>query len=427
MYRVIITNDGIETTIHWQGFGSPKVQSGTIQQGINVADTFNFTVIPNNVGYSSIYPLTTLIKVINTKTNTIEFDGRVLSPTSDMDTSGMFHKSFVCESELGYLNDSNQRFGTYTDASVSAFLQAIITNHNNDVIGDEIDKRFTLGIVEITPAVDLNTYYLEYENTMDVLFDKLINVYGGELRVRKENNIRYLDYLIEVGEVKETEIRLAKNLTSLKQDIDPMQIITRLVPLGATIESEEETDAPQPRVTVESVNGGKDYILDAEALTTFGSVTKSETWDDVTDPAILLQLGEDFLSNNNKVKMQYSLTALDLSLLDIDASEFNNGNYHRVVNEVMKIDESLRIVERTVDIINAQTKSLTIGDVFKTTSQYNVEIKRANRNVVVLQNTVSNQGSAISALSNSTNTALQTINLAIDDLTARVEALEGGA
>lgn len=391
----------MEIVIHHPAFNDLKVQSGQIKQGINVADSFSFTILPNNPGYSFIRPLKTLITVENLKTGKIEFDGRILMPTESMSESGAFAKSFVCESELGYLNDSCQRHGEYHNISVRDFLQVIIDNHNADVADDPIDKTFQVGIVTVTDPNDSLYRYLGYENTFDTIDDKLISRLGGELRVRKEEGVRYLDYLAVEKVVKPTEIRLAKNLKSISKEVDPSEIITRLIPLGETIESENEeaTDASKARVTIESVNNGKDYIVDYEAEQALGTVVvKSHVWDDITQPAILKTRGEQFLRENNRVKIKYTLTALDLFLIGLDTDSFEVGYYYPVVNPVMGINENLRVIGKTIDITKQTQNDLTVGDIFKKASQYQSDTNKSAQKVVDLQNTVNRQSQTIAAL-----------------------------
>lgn len=401
MYKVTIKKDGEETIIHSPHFGNVKVSEGKVKQAINIPDGFNFTVIPSNPGYTLIRPLQTLIEVENTQTGKVEFDGRILMPTETMSDSGTFSKSFVCESELSFLNDSSQRHGEYHDITVRDFLQVIIDNHNADVAEDEIDKQFSLGIVDVGDEEKLYRY-LGYEKTLDTIKDKLINRLGGELRVRKENGVRYLDYLQIIGEKKSTEIRLAKNLKSITKEIDLTDIITRLVPLGKTIESEDEgsTDASQARVTIESVNGGRDYLIDEAMEKAIGTVIVGvETWDDVSVPSILKSRGEQYIQENNRPKSQHKVSALDLSLLKIDPDEFEVGNWHPVINKIMNIDEDLRIIGKTIDIINPENNDLTVGDKFKTASEYQHEMNQSQKSVIDLKNTVERQNSKIGVLS----------------------------
>lgn len=402
MYKVTIKNGNEETVIHHPYFNHIKLTSGQIKTGINIADGFSFSILPNNPGYNLLRPLKTLITVHNMKTNKTEFDGRILMPTESMEDNGALIKSFICESELGYLNDSCQRHGEYHDITIKQFLEVIIANHNKDVKSDEIDKTFVVGNVTVTNSTDNLYRYLGYESTFDTIDDKLLSRLGGELVVRKEKGIRYLDYLASSGEVKTTEIRLAKNLKSIQKEVDPSEIITRLIPLGATIESEDETatDASQARITIESVNGGKDFIVDEEAEKTLGtSVTRSVSWDDITQPANLLSTGRAYLKENNRVKVKYSVSALDLSLIGLDTDSFDARNYYPVINPVMGINESLRVVEKTTDIIDPKSNSLSFGDQFKTASQYQNEANKVQKNVVELQNTISRQTNKIGSIS----------------------------
>jgi hypothetical protein len=419
MYKVSIINNGVETVIHHPAFGLPKLQSGEIKQGINVADSFTFTILPNNPGYNLIFPLKTLIKVLNLKTGKYEFEGRVLIPTESMSELGATAKSFLCESELGFLNDSCQRHGEYHNISVRDFLAIIIENHNREVAGDDIDKTFVVGEVTVTDPNDALYRYLGYENTLDTIFDKLIDRLGGELRVRKENGVRYIDYLQQIGEVKSTEIRLAKNLKSITKEVDPQEVITRLVPLGVTIESEDEeaTDASPARLTIAEVNDGKDYLEDEEAKAIFGIVTKSNVWDDITEPNILKTRGQQYLQENNRVKVKYQIDALDLFLIGLDLEQFEIGNYYPVINPVMGINETLRVVEKTIDIINPNSNNITVGDLFKTASQIQHEAEKAKQNVVNLQTIITKQSKTITNL----KAELNTVNSAVENIERTLE------
>src|SRR5690606_156070 len=137
------------------------------------------------------------------------------------------------------------------------FLQVIIDNHNQQV---EPHKRFKLGEVTVTDNNDSLYRYLGYENTYATIKDKLIDRLGGYLVLREEENGMYLDYLESIGEYKDTPIQLKTNLKDMQREIDPLGVITRVIPLGARIESDDPdaTDASQARLTIEEVNNGID-------------------------------------------------------------------------------------------------------------------------------------------------------------------------
>lgn len=428
MYKVILINDGVETVVHHPAFNDLKLQSGVIRQGINVADSFNFTILPKNPGYNLIRPLTTLVKVENMLTGKIEFDGRILMPTESMSESGAFAKTYVCESELGYLNDSRQRHGEYHDLSVREFLEVIIENHNRDIDGDPIDKKFVVGNVTVSTGSGTVYRYLGYESTFDTIDDKLISRLGGELRIRREGGVRYLDYLVPEKIVKPVEIRLAKNLKSITKEVDPTEVITHLVPLGERLESDDPdaTDASQRRLTIESVNNGKDYLVDVQMKTALNGavIVKEMIWDDITVPSILKTRGQQYLQEHNRIKTKYTITQLDLFPLGLDVESIELGYYYPVINPVMGINEELRVIGKTIDIINPNRNELTFGDQFLTGAEYQVKANRSAAKVVELESIISRQLRTISALRNElgdVDGAVKDVQQAIEDMD--IEAL----
>lgn len=351
--------------------------TGTIKKGINVIDSFSFAIYPNNTAYSQLQQLKTKVRVFNEKTNKLEFIGRVLMTKPKMDSNGLLLTNVVCESELGYLMDSVTKYGEYHDISVRDFLQIIIENHNAQV---SEDKHFTVGKVEITGTL---YRYLGYEESLNAIKDKLIERLGGELSIRYENGVRYLDYLSETGVHTSTEIRLAKNLLTIEQEKDPTQVVPRIIPLGAKIEDSDE------RITIASVNDGVDYIDDVEAIETFGLVAKSVTWDDVNYPDILMRKAKEYQIANNRILKKHKIDAVDLSLINLDIDSYEVGNYYPVINPLMNINEELRVIEKTIVIESPEQSSLTIGDKFEDIKDYQLGMLKSAKSVEVLRGNIS--------------------------------------
>ncbi|PFL21657.1 lysin [Bacillus cereus] len=417
MYEVTIINDGKKTVIHYPHVDGIKLASGTIKKEINLIDSFNFSFYMNNPGFNKIRPLKTLIHIFNTRTQKYEFEGRVLGPNKNMDNSGLHSDSYECEGELGYLHDSVQKHLEFRGTPKELFTK-ILDYHNKQV---EENKRFKVGNVTVTNSTNNLYLYLSAEkDTFDTIKEKLIDKLGGELQIRKVNGVRFLDYLERIGEDKKDEIKISKNLISMSCDIDPTQIITRLTPLGARIESEEEgaTDASEARLTIESVNKGIPYLDDVEAIKEFGIQGGSITWDDVTLVENLLSKGKEWLKNQKTAHVQYQISAVDLSLIGLDINSFEPGNSHPVINPIMGIDERLRIVGKSLDINSPQDASLTIGDKLKTLNQYQSDMNASSQKVVELQQTVSRQSNKIGSLSTNLEQAeqeLQALKLAVED------------
>lgn len=391
MYEVKLINDDKETIINAVSthIDAPRI-TGTIKLGINTIDSFTFNIYKNNQGYDLIKSLKTKIEVINTKTNKVEFKGRVLLPKQKMSNLGLFTKTVVCESELGYLMDSTQRYGEYHNVTVREFLEIIIEQHNKQV---SEDKKFKVGQVTVTDNNDSLYRFIGYEKTFNTIQDKLIDRLGGELRIRYINGVRYLDYLEEIGSVSPTEIRLAKNLVTLEEEKDPTSIITRLVPLGSkktVIDDNGEEREIEERITVAEINNGLDYIDDIEAMEEFGIIEDTVTFDDVNIVENLLRKGQEYLKSNNKIRKSYSITALDLSLIGLDINSIDLYNYYKVSNSLMNIDEELRVIEKTIKIESPEDSTVQVGEKFDDIKKYQLSVSKTANEVKEVKNKLNN-------------------------------------
>ena len=410
MYEVKIINNKEETIINSVGASQyvPRI-TGSCKFGINTIDSFTFTIFPNNDGYNLIYPLKTLVEVKNLNTNNVEFEGRVLLQTPKMDNNGIIYKTVVCESYLGYLNDSVQSYETISGVSAEELFKKIINNHNSQV---ENSKKFIIGEIKIgASSSDNEDRYLNYEKTFDSINKNLIERFGGELRVRKAGDNIYIDYIKEIGEKKNTVIALANNLIAIEQEKDPSEIITRLIPVGAKLENSDE------RLTITNINGGINYVEDEEAIKEFGVIVDTVNFDDITEDIELLNKAKSYLKENNKIKKKYKIDALDLSTIDLNFDSFEVGNKYRVINPLMNIDEELRIIEKTLDINSPQNSSLTFGDKFEDIKDYQLGITKATKDLNTLRYNVT-------AATENVLTINRDLQKTVDSLMATNESLE---
>ena len=377
-----------------------KLIEGKVKNMVDGIDTFDFSFYQNNKGYGQIQPLKTQIEVVNTKTNDIIFKGRVYMPTDDMASDGLHSTSFVCQSEMGYLTDSVSRHVEWR-GSPRNLLTSILNWHNSQV---EEFKKFQLGVVEVTDPNDFQYLYLSAtRNTYDEIQDKIIDRLGGELSIRYENGVRYLDVLKRIGRRSTTVIKLGKNLRTLNRTVDATEVITRLTPLGARIESEDDnaTDASEERLTIASVNNGKPYI-DREDLFQYYTIKGgSVVWEDVNDPKILLAKGKEYMAKTQPVKTQYTLTAYDLHTIGKAPEEFKIGYDYHVMNPVMNLDNYLRCVELQIDIVSPQESSMVIGDKLSTIYDYQWITQNMKQQLTDLSNGFVNQSKRLSDIRNS--------------------------
>lgn len=354
MHTVTITNGTEKTTIHSDNLD--RISGGKVVKAINAVDSFTFTIYPDNAGYNKLKPLTTAVTVTDDSTGKDIFIGRMLKCPDSMDEQGLICKSVTCEGRLGWLYDSVQPYAEYKMVGVRTVLASFISRHNVQV-GD--DKHISVGQVTVT-ADNNYTYSVNWVSTMDAISEQLVGKFGGEIQLRDQDGKVYIDYLEHIGHGTDTKIELAVNLKTVSREVDETSVITRLYPLGA-----KATDS-EKRLTIGSVNSGKDYIEDSALVTKYGVISGTQTWDDVTQASILKTKATAYLKSANKAKTQYRITAVDLSTIDMNFEQFELGCWYRIVNPLMGIDEDLRIIGITINLDNPEQSELTFGDKFET-------------------------------------------------------------
>jgi phage-related protein len=354
MHTVTITNGVEKTTIHSDNLD--RISGGKIVKAVNAVDSFTFTIYPDNAGYNKLKPLTTSVTVTDDSTGKDIFIGRVLKCPDSMDEQGLICKSVTCEGRLGWLYDSVQPYAEYKVVGIRTVLASFISKHNTQV-GD--DKHISVGQVTVTGENNY-TYSVNWVSTMDAISEQLVGKFGGEIQLRDQGGKVYIDYLEHIGHGTDTKIELAVNLKTISREVDETSVITRLYPLGAKLTDSEK------RLTIGSVNSGKDYIEDSALVAKYGVISGTQTWDDVTQASILKTKATAFLKSANKAKKQYKITAVDLSTIDMNFEQFELGCWYRVVNPLMGIDEDLRIIGITINLDNPEQSELTFGDKFET-------------------------------------------------------------
>jgi len=359
MYVIEIENSGQKELLHDLNPDSlRKVTACKFEDDLQAVPTADITVNSQNPAYEKLHELTTLIRIINTHTEEVRFEGRILQISdSGMNESGVISKKLRCEGMLGCLCDTVQLYHHYENTEVRAFLTALLDYHNS-VMQDYSPERCIL--MGACTVYGTNSKTTAQRSTMDEIRENLISRLGGVMRVRRnEQNQLVLDYYPEedYGRICETRIELARNMKSLSSGTDMKSLITRLYPLGCQV-----NDETAERLTISSVNNGCPYLDDADAIQQYGIKCGSYVWDDVTLPENLLTKGQEYLLQCSQIKKSYQATVLDLSTIGKDADDFQAGNTYRFVNSLLNLDEYLKVMKITVDIFKPYQPVIEIGD-----------------------------------------------------------------
>ena len=328
-----------------------KIFSPSVELELNKTGSFDFTIYPDHPYFSRIQKLKSVITVF--QDDFMIFRGRPL----DEEVGWHNEKHIICEGELSYLLDSVQRPYDFT-GGILEFLSMLITNHNAQV---DAEKRFTLGNVTVT---DPNDYIvrsdIDYVNTWDVINQKLIDLLGGYIIVRHEDGINYLDYLAEINLLAPQSIQFGKNLLDLKRVRKGEDIATVIIPLGAKLNDEEgkETSA---RLTINAVNGGVDFLEDADAIAQFGTIVKTVIYDDVTDAENLKTKGRAYLSDSVNLWETIEMTAADLATVNKDITSFHLGTQVRAESTPHGLNQLFLVSKLSIKLLDPGANKMTLG------------------------------------------------------------------
>lgn len=329
--------------------------SPIVKIGENTAGSFEFSILPKHPHYEEVNELTSVITAYDGDEEI--FCGRVVEITKDLYN----RKKVICEGELAYFNDSIQRPARYQGLTVRGYLETLVNIHNQQVKNQGIDKTFKVGAVTVQDKNDYVYKYTNWESTLEVIKTDLLKTYGGYLRIRKENGVRYLDYLADYPNTNTQVIEFGSNLLDFTHDMVASDIVTAVIPLGARLEDVTEVEDLDAYLTIKDVNGGVDYVYSQEAVKSYGWIFKTVKWDDVHVADNLLKKGNEYLTDIQFAQITLTVSAVDLHMLHVDMERIKVLDEIRVTSSPNGLDRFFPVSEMTIYLDKPSNNKLTLG------------------------------------------------------------------
>lgn len=403
MYTIIVDSTLIYSpTLIEDGY---YVVQPKLDAELNLASVLEFGLPEDAVGYDKITKLKSTLRVYNDGVRI--FKGRCTSDEMNM----MKQKNIYCEGQLAFLKDSVVRAYTFT-GTVKQYFTFLVNSHNNQV---NYTKRFNVGVVNVgADSATITRSSGNYLSTFDEIKEQLLDKLGGYLipRYEIENGVEveYLDYLADSGGQNSQVIEFGNNMLDFSQKLDGSEIFTRLVPLGASLGTQAGLER---RLTIASVNGGKDYLEDARGIEVFGYITKSMVWEDVKSASVLKAKGQRALAAGANIVPQIELSAIDMHVLNVNIDAIKLGEYNRVVSAPHGVDAWFQCTRMTLDLENPERSLYSFGVAPKTLTSIN-----------------NSANSKINAVINQVSDVLEDVSQIYDDIgdiTSKTDTVEAGA
>ena len=296
---------------------------------LNKAGSASFTLPPKHPFYNNLPKLASWITIQDQ--NSILWRGRVLDSTDD----NKKNRNFIAEGQLAILNDSIIRPYSYT-GTVRNYLAFLINQHNEQQTDPH--KKITLGTVNVTSpeGSTIKRKSTQYASAWNEINSNLIGPLGGYL-IPSYNSDGSLSvsYRETPGDLGSQDIRFGENIVDFSRFVTATDVFTVLIPTGKT-ESETTSDTTTSRsnevLTIESVNGGLDYIRNDGAVRVFGGeIGRDHNWSYISSASELKAAGQKYLADNISAAITINIDAIDLHLLNVNVQAIKLGSLHNVI------------------------------------------------------------------------------------------------
>lgn len=350
MYSIkCINTDGTEYPLLVYGDPDYTVAEAKIKESVNKSGVLVILLPPTNPSYDRVKKLESEVVVTDLDGDVEIFRGRCMSDEKDFYNI----KQCECEGAMSYLLDTKQ--GPYLHTgSITDFLRMLLDNHNAKV---KERQKIRLGNVTV---VDSNNYLRrssekEYAAPLSIIQEKIVKTYSGLLEVRRANGVNYLDYLAEYP-LSDQTARFGENILDLNQYANAEDVRTVIIPLGA---EDEETGK---RLTIASVNSGKDYLVNTALVDSYGWIEDAVEFDDVTLASNLKTKGEQYMSSCANMALTIELTAVDCRLLGMEVRRLRPGMRVRVVSEPHGLDTYFLCSAKETDLLEPDKDRVSLGN-----------------------------------------------------------------
>lgn len=338
-----------------------------LKQKKNEPGELTFTISKEHPFYGSIEKLKSRVRVY--LDDTLIWLGRMIEDELDL----YENRRITAEGALAFLLDSVIRPFEF-DGAPSELFAKVLAAHNAQV---NENQRFILG--EVTLAGTIHRSSEDYLSAWQVISSRLLEGLGGYLVVRFDGNENpVLDYLADVPDTSTQRIEFGENLRNLVLNSSAAETYTACVPRGAKlreIDPESDSDA---RLTIESVNDGLDYLVDAALAAEYGVIfapTGLTVWEDVTLPENLLTRGRAWLSEiGTRFNRTIRLSAVDLHNADANVESFRFLDRVIVSCGSLCAEETYVLSELAIPLNNPASTGIVLGD--SRPSLIGVEVKQ---------------------------------------------------
>lgn len=357
--------------------GMEYVTDPDVKLVVNGVDSFSFAIYPQHPLYKKIVCKVSRVKIW--RDSKLLFYGEVTGYSQDM--YGI--RTYDCEGALAWLNDLHFAYAI-SGATPKDVLYWYIKMYNQKL--RDKSKSFELGTVTVHKAMTqdgtegtIARSSGVYPSFWEEIQDKLLNSFGGILRVRyvgSDTCAGYIDWLAIPDGTCSQDVRYAKNLLNCDWTYDCTALATAVVPLGKrkdssgdnevrlTIDKADDDDATfmiQYMTGTDDLVKSGNMVYSKSRMEKYGLIQQAVTFDDITDAGTLAYQGAVWLRQNGKAASTIRAEAIDLADIDESVEHFTHGDYVRTKLPGDSAENLFPITAIEIPIAAPENAKLTVG------------------------------------------------------------------
>lgn len=330
--------------------------STKMEIALNKSGALTVTIPEGNPTYNRLTQCTSEIWALNDGAEI--FRGFVREIHEDID--GL--QEVVTEGLKGRLRDEQLRPYTVETygGTVRGWLQMAANTYNAQRSAAGVSfVPFSVGTVD---AQSLDIEAKDYGDILTAIDNDLLKAVGGYIFVTRENGENVISWTKESGPEDTQPIAYGVNLTDYKRDDSAADTFTAVLPLG-------KSDGDNGKLTVKTVNGGSDVLIDAAAAAERGLIVKKIDFNEIEDAAELKSAGQEELAKAGQIAASIEASAVDLADAGWDVARLRLGHKNPVQPKRDGAVQLLPISRISVDLINPGSGRYTFSQKFQTLTQ----------------------------------------------------------
>lgn len=322
------------------------MSKATLEQAVNSADRFSFT-LPANHPYRDLpQPRQGIVRIKNNGQTV--FVGDVVEVKTSFDNS----RTFECQGCLAWLNDvCNTKTTEQTTVSITFTQRLEIYNSLCDS-----KRKIVRGNCENRPNAVVRIFTPDSFITIFEYFSTLISQKGGMMLPRYSGDTVILDYVETSSRKSNQKIAFGTNLLNLDDFLSAAGTATAIYPTG------------KDGITIGSVSAdGKDYIVNDALYKRYGMIAKPMQFEAETKAELLSQ-AKAVANLYAVINHSLELTAFDLSVAHVDIDSISVGDNVEVISPPHGLNTEMLCTAKTTDFVDPAQSKITLGKSAKTMS-----------------------------------------------------------